>query len=187
MSFSRWFSPSRPLDPSIFYYLENFSTISHASSNSEKYAYGQLKHRCNRKLLFHLVDEMLVEILKPCMNMKSWAASSSGSGYSNNIAGKKDVRGSHLIDLLCSKVRSFPCTDCRVLEDIDALVEKDMPLLKLQNDVAFVEVEGIVTELEKDLLDSIIHETATIFYGDGVSSIETAWPFLIDDGKAKRG
>ncbi|XP_021649048.2 uncharacterized protein LOC110641576 isoform X2 [Hevea brasiliensis] len=132
------------------------------SFTSERYAYGQLSHRCNRKLLFDLVDEILAEILKPYKNLKPWATSSSGSR-----GGREDAQGSHLIDMLYSKVRSFPCADCRVLEDIDALVDKDMPLLKLQTEVAFGdEGEGIVTEIEKYILDSIIHETAAFFCDD---------------------
>ncbi|KAF2315704.1 hypothetical protein GH714_040233 [Hevea brasiliensis] len=167
VSFSRWFSPSHPLDPSIFYYLEHFTTISPASTSNGNYAYGQLSHRCNRKLLFQAVDEMLVEILKPYMNMKPWASTSVST--CDFIAGKKDVQGSHLIDMLCSKVRSFPCADCRVLEDIDALVDTDMPQLKLQSEVAFGEEgEGIVSEVEKDLLDALIHEMAVILHGDRV-------------------
>ncbi|XP_021615052.1 uncharacterized protein LOC110616857 isoform X2 [Manihot esculenta] len=165
VSFTRWFSPSHPLDPSIFYYLEYFTTISPASTSNGNYAYGKLRHRCNRKLLFHLVDEMLVEILKPYMNMKPWASSSIG--VCDFIAGKKDVHGSHLIDMLCSKVRSFPCADCRVLEDIDALIDRDMPQFQLQSEVAFGEEgEGIVSEIEKDLLDTLTHEMAVILYGD---------------------
>ncbi|XP_050220595.1 uncharacterized protein LOC126670969 [Mercurialis annua] len=151
VSFTGWFSPSHPLDPSIFYYLEYFTP---AFTN-----YIQLSHRCNRKLLFHLANEILVEFLKPYMNLKPWL----GVRFCLST-----VHGSDLVDILCSKVRSFPCTDCRVLEDIDALIDKDMmtPQSNFQNETAFSEeAEGIVTELEKDLLDSLIHETAVIFHG----------------------
>ncbi|KDP22348.1 hypothetical protein JCGZ_26179 [Jatropha curcas] len=162
VSFTRWFSPSHPLDPSIFYRLEYFTTLSpSATTTSEKYICGELTLRCNRKLLFHLIDEILVEILKPYLNMKPWASSLSERCDFN-------MHGSNLIDLLCSKVRSFPCADCRLLEDIDALVDKDMPVLKGQTEVAFGEEgEGIVNEIEKDLLETLIHETAVIFYGGG--------------------
>ncbi|XP_065870612.1 uncharacterized protein [Euphorbia lathyris] len=144
VSFTRWFSPSHPIDPSIFHYLECFSS-------------QLLSHRCNRKLIFHLVDEILAEILKPYMNIKPWVNSSISN-----------LKGSDLIDVLCSKVRSFPCADCRVLEDIDALIEKDMPpAVKVQSETAFGEEgEGIVIEVEKDLLDTLVHETAALlFYG----------------------
>ncbi|XP_025013873.1 uncharacterized protein LOC8258323 isoform X2 [Ricinus communis] len=164
VSFTRWFSPSHPLDPSIFYYLEYFTTISPSSLTNPNNNIGQLSHRCNRKLLFHLVDEILVDILKPYLNMKPWVERFDFSA-AVTIRSHSNFQGSDLVDMLCSKIRSFPGADCRVLDDIDALVDKDMRHLYVQNDVAFGEEgEGIVTELEKDLLDTLIHETAVIFY-----------------------
>ena len=158
VSFTRWFSPSHPLDPSIFYYLEYFTTTSSSFANSNNV--GQLSHRCNRKLLFHLVDEMLVDILKPYLNMKPWVERFSFTAVNNSI------QGSDLADMLCSRIRSFPCADCKVLEDIDALVDRDMAPSNVQNDVAFTEEgEGILMELEKDLLDTLTYETALVFYG----------------------
>ncbi|WCJ36570.1 hypothetical protein M5689_017761 [Euphorbia peplus] len=148
VSFTKWFSPSHPIDPSIFHYLECFPSIS-----------GELlSPRCNRKLTFHLVDEILSDILKPYMNIKPWINSSN-----SNL-----IKGSDLIDVLCTKIRSFPCADCRVLDDIDALIDKDMPrAVKVQSETAFGEEgEGIVIEVEKDLLDTLVHETAAFLYGD---------------------
>ncbi|TYI66093.1 hypothetical protein E1A91_D09G200900v1 [Gossypium mustelinum] len=149
VSFSSWFSPSHPLDPSIFNYVERFTTCS-ANDN------GKLSQRCNRKLLFHLVDELLSGILKPYFNMKPWVIR-VGPGFSY-------MDGSQLIDTLCSKIRSFPQSDCRVLEDIDALIDKDLPEIKLQSVMAYEEEgEAIVAELEKGILEALLHEMAVEF------------------------
>ncbi|KAK6250517.1 hypothetical protein SCA6_004522 [Theobroma cacao] len=162
VSFTSWFSPSHPLDPSIFYYLEHFTTCSTAilsnnnNNNNNRTKSSQLSHRCNRKLLFHLVDEILIEILKPYFNMKPWFTT-VGHDVSH-------MDGSQLKDILCSKIRSFPRADCRVLEDIDALIDKDLPEMKVQSVTAYEEEgEGIVTEIEKDILEALVHETAADF------------------------
>ncbi|KAE8724023.1 AGAMOUS-like 20 [Hibiscus syriacus] len=146
VSISSWFSPSHPLDPSIFHYLEN------DKKNETKST--ELSRRCNRKLLFHLVDELLSEILKPCFNMKPWVVNSVGHGFSY-------TDGSRLIDTLCSRIGSFPRSDCRVLEDIDALIGRDLPDVKVQGVMAYEEQgEGIVAEIEKDILENLVYEMA---------------------------
>ncbi|XVF50726.1 hypothetical protein PTKIN_Ptkin04bG0125800 [Pterospermum kingtungense] len=72
--------------------------------------------------------------------------------------------GCQLIETLCSKIRSFPQADCRVLEDIDALIEKDLPEMKFQSLIAYDEEgKGIVTEIEKDILEALVHETVVDF------------------------
>ena len=72
--------------------------------------------------------------------------------------------GCQLIDTLCSKIRRFPQADCRVLEDIDALIDKDLPEMQLQSLMAYEEEgEAIVTELEEDILEALVHETAVDF------------------------
>ncbi|XVE58637.1 hypothetical protein DITRI_Ditri04bG0185100 [Diplodiscus trichospermus] len=163
VSFASWFSPSHPLDHSIFYYLEHFSTCFTAIlSTSNKTNSNPLSHRCNRKLLFHLVDEILTEILKPYFNMKPWLVT-----VATDI---NHMDGCQLIDTLCSKIRSFPQADCRVLEDIDALIDRDLPELKIQSAMAYEEEgEGIVTEIEKGILEALLNET-TVDFGVRVST-----------------
>jgi hypothetical protein len=69
--------------------------------------------------------------------------------------------------MLCTKLRSFPCADCHDLKDIDGLIDKDLAQLKDQSEIAFGEEgERIVMEVEKDIMDTLIHETAMIFYGE---------------------
>lgn len=151
VSFNNWFSPSHPLDPSIFDQL-TASTTSSTESMTGHLGYNL----CNQKLLFHVVDELLVEILKPYISMKPWASSKEHV--------RPHMQGSQLIDTLCTKIRSFPYADCRVLEDIDALIDKDLMHLRLQSSMAFEEEgEDIVTDLEKDILDSLVHEIVCKF------------------------
>ncbi|KAJ8771443.1 hypothetical protein K2173_026620 [Erythroxylum novogranatense] len=164
LSFVKWFSPSNPLNPSTFYHLEfetsttTTSTTTTTTNRLGNYSH-QLGQRWNRKLLFHLVDEMLVEILRPYINLKPWTSSARRVLV-------RLTKGSNLVDELCSKVGSFRGKNCQVLEDIDAIIDKDPRQLKIQSEVGFdQEVEGIVSRLEKGLLDMLIHETAVILYG----------------------
>ncbi|GMI71572.1 TON1 Recruiting Motif 25 [Hibiscus trionum] len=161
VSISSWFSPSHPLDPSIFHHLEH-STTSSSNDNDKnnETKSSQSSRRCNRKLLFHLVDELLSEILKPCFNMKPWV-NTVGVGR-----GFRYTDGSRLIDTLCSRIRSFPRSGCRVLEDIDALIGGDLPDVKVQSVMAYEEQgEGIVAEIEKDILETLVYELAVDFGG----------------------
>ncbi|GLT36024.1 hypothetical protein SLA2020_104290 [Shorea laevis] len=156
VSFTRWFSPSHPLNPSIFYYLEHFTVIPAAVPSKSS---TSLHHRCNRKLLFHLVDEILVEILKTFFNTKPWVRSTSTRTV-------RHMRGSELIETLCYKIRSFPRANCRVLEDIDALIERDFLEMKLQRAVSYEEEgEGIAAEVERQILDDLVHEMAVELRG----------------------
>ncbi|KAH7557542.1 hypothetical protein ACOSP7_027347 [Xanthoceras sorbifolium] len=152
-----WFSPSHPLDPSIFHHLENNINPTSGSRCS-----GQLSLLCNRKLLFQLVDEILVDVLKPVINIKPWCCNyvrRRGHYYGSSMQ-----QGLDLIDTLCLIIESFPCADCRVLEDIDGLIDRDLlKIMKLQNATSFEEEgDGVVIEIEKYILDSLIHETASL-------------------------
>lgn len=99
LSLAKWYSDSHPLDPSIFHHFELFHLPIFTTPNST------LTLRCNRKLIFQLVDELLVEILKPYFSFKSRQ--------------RCQMNGKELIDTLCMRIRSFPSANCQVLEDID--------------------------------------------------------------------
>ncbi|KAJ7975630.1 LOW protein: M-phase inducer phosphatase-like protein [Quillaja saponaria] len=156
VSFTKWFSPSHPLDPSIFQQLEHCVSADYDTKNVTDniiYSCGQLGHRCNRKLLFQVVNEILVQNLKPYMNLKPWVSSRSHNHHIN------EMQGSQLIDIILGKVESFPMLNCQVLEDIDELIEKDFPKLEHQKAMEFEEEgEGIVAEIEGDILDTLVHE-----------------------------
>ncbi|CAN1842529.1 hypothetical protein LINPERHAP1_LOCUS36872 [Linum perenne] len=155
ISFTKWFSPAHPLDPTIFYHLEHITTATTTPPPSA----GHVIPPSDRKLLFHLVDEILAGILKPYINVKPWTTKPPQSPTATAA-----VRGADLIDELCRKVRSFPNADCRVLEDIDALIDKDLPE-SWKETAAEEEGEAIVTAVEKEILDTLIHETAADVLG----------------------
>ncbi|KAL2540114.1 hypothetical protein Adt_01092 [Abeliophyllum distichum] len=106
VSLAKWYSPSHPLDPSIFHHLElvHPATASAATIKQSKF----LNQRCNRKFIFQLVDELLVKILKPQTTQNC------------------RLYGSDLMDKLCKKIQSFPSANCQVIEDIDALIDTDL-------------------------------------------------------------
>ena len=99
------------------------------------------------------------------MNLKPWTS------LANPPRGSKATQGQDLIEILCSIVQGFPCKDCQVLEDIDALIDRDLSernaiIIKSgkgNNNVSFEdEGQALVTEIEMDLVDTLVHETALI-------------------------
>ncbi|XP_010272606.1 PREDICTED: uncharacterized protein LOC104608346 [Nelumbo nucifera] len=176
---SRWFSPSHPLDPSIFHHLErsfvedpnNTLTLIRGGNGAVSASSGSLSHRWNRKLLFHVVDEILTEVLRPYLSKKPWLSCVGNrgcSGCSSSPLIKMNqqmvmMNGSQLMDEIWWRIRSFPCANCQVLQDIDALIEKDLPDTNVRTVLPFSEEgESIVFEIERDILDSLVHETAAV-------------------------
>ncbi|KAL6503854.1 hypothetical protein OROGR_025777 [Orobanche gracilis] len=142
----KWHTVSHPLDPSIFYYLELFS-----GGGGDV-----LNRRCNRELIFQLVDELLAEILKPYLDFKPWVDTNLPVHGIDQFV---------LCNELCKKIGDFPTADCRVLEDIDSLIEKD--LCKLSLDGYFVdEGERLVCEIEGEIMDRLLCETVAVVGGD---------------------
>ncbi|KAH9626055.1 hypothetical protein KSS87_001980 [Heliosperma pusillum] len=125
ISLTKWFSPLHPLDPTIYHNLEasyNFTTVN----------IDHLPSLINRKLIFHLVNAILADILlKPNNNLQ--------------------INGLQLVKTLCTRIRSFTSIDCKTLQDIDTLVEQDMPRFGEDG-------EAIVAEIERDIFDSLVQE-----------------------------
>ncbi|PON69948.1 LOW protein: M-phase inducer phosphatase-like protein [Parasponia andersonii] len=165
VSFTNWFSPSHPLDPSIFQRLENSFYLQDSTTFAN--LSPQFRVRSNRRLVFDVVDEILVEILKPYMNLKPWSYTGRTRGGSRSSLQFWIMHGSQLIDTLCSRVESFPSRDCQVLEDIDGLIDRDLPQSKIQSsEMAFEEEgEGLVMEIERDILVTLVHETTMVMVG----------------------
>lgn len=170
LSFAHWYSPSHPLNPCIFDHLEiSFpiptSTIAVTTTTTTTTISidSLLNHRCNRKLVFQLVDEILVEISKPFyLNFKPWGSSS--------VPSNRSILGSELIEKICTKIDSFPSADCQVLEDIDALIENDLGGSELKGSTALEEEgEAIVEEIEEEIVESLVHEMAVgvLLFGMG--------------------
>ncbi|XP_057528098.1 uncharacterized protein LOC130806889 [Amaranthus tricolor] len=150
ISFMRWFLPSHPLDPSIYHNLE----ATHYLTTSDKFACDRLNLSINRKLIFHLVDEMLADILKPYVDHHYH--------YLNYVDKHhyQHINGFQLVKILCTKIRSFPCSNCQTLQDIDALVEKDMQQFGRSSNLIDDEDEGeeIVSTMVGEIMDSLVQE-----------------------------
>lgn len=139
VSITNWYSPSHPLDPSIFHHLRLSETSTIA--------------QC--RLTFDVADEILAGVLKPYLNLKPW----SSWNAKTHICLEQPLCGSQLINTLCGKIRSFPLADCKVLEDIDGLIDTDLG--KSWESDAYEEEfgDGIVGDVEGDILEGLMHET----------------------------
>ncbi|GAB4826024.1 hypothetical protein Ancab_008893 [Ancistrocladus abbreviatus] len=151
VSFTKWSSPSQPLNPSIFDHLEHFYYSSTNTTSGHDPTLLSLK--CNRKLLFELVDEILVDILKPPNHTNS----KTRGGYTTRHNGQ--ICGYQLVKLLCTRMRSLTSANCQVLQDIDSLVERDLPKLAQGSQVAIQEEsEALVMEIERNILESLVQD-----------------------------
>ncbi|KAL9240410.1 hypothetical protein vseg_014635 [Gypsophila vaccaria] len=144
--FTKWFSPSHPLNPTIYHSLE----ISHylTPSNTDHYSPSDIhltRLSIDRKLIFHLVDEILADLLNP-----------------NHQRQQYQINGLQLVKTLCTKIQSLPSSNCQTLQDIDAIIEKDMSIFGTMSNLAMFEEEcdTIVTEIEHDIIESLVQEMA---------------------------
>ncbi|KAM0935173.1 hypothetical protein DsansV1_C29g0209011 [Dioscorea sansibarensis] len=100
--------------------------------------YSQLRHRWNRKLLFHLVGEIVGDLIH-------------GHGFTNNM-----------LERVWREIRSCPLADCKVIGDIDALIEGDIVLgnvRRLMRHPAVLEdMARVVAEVEKDIVEELVNE-----------------------------
>lgn len=151
---ARWFSPSLPIHPFVFHQLELDLPIFP----------GPVRHRCNRKLLFHLVDEILGELV-------GWSATRSFSVDDGQHRRLDELDKELLLERLWSQIRGFPSANCQVVGDIDVLVAGDLTETRvkrlLQHPSVVAEAEDIVLEIEQDVLDSIL--------GEAAASLFTCW------------
>uniref|UniRef100_A0A7C9E3D7 DUF4378 domain-containing protein n=1 Tax=Opuntia streptacantha TaxID=393608 RepID=A0A7C9E3D7_OPUST len=90
-----------------------------------------------------------------------------GTSRQYSYSDHQQIYGFQLVKILCTRIRSFPSADCQTLQDIDALVEKDLPRTGVQSDFIALEEEGdaIVSEIEGQVLDSLVHEVAVLCLG----------------------
>ncbi|XP_077247393.1 uncharacterized protein LOC143887177 [Tasmannia lanceolata] len=155
ISITPWFSPSHPLNPSLFHLLERSG------------AHNNDLPKPNRKLLFQLVDQLLVKILKPYLNLKPWVPLWVRTP-------PRQLTGAHLLDLIWAHITSFPSANCQTLQDIDALVGHDLLECADSANVRtrtccsgfYDEREEIVVEIERDILDALLRE---VFMGSVAS------------------
>ncbi|RWV95939.1 hypothetical protein GW17_00041390 [Ensete ventricosum] len=159
----RWYSPWLPIDPIVFHQLElefPFFLVEEEErckgieeeeeEEVDLLVLGPLRYRSNRKLLFHLVEEILRDLLTGCCNLTpSFCRTSDREA---------------LLRQLWGQIESFPAADCRMVGDIDALVARDLPeaqvRLMLRHPSVVEEADDVVYEVEKDILNGLLGETA---------------------------
>ncbi|OIT28709.1 PREDICTED: uncharacterized protein LOC109212320 [Nicotiana attenuata] len=156
VSFAKLYSQSHPLDPCIFHHLELFHPSIFTVPRSS------LSQRCNRKLIFQLVNELLVEILEPYYIKLNpiWLITPKKRRL------HRQMNGLELINTLVMRIQSLPSANCQVLEDIDALIDKDLRKkeLGIRGRVFEEEGESIVLEIERDIFESLLHEYVAVSY-----------------------
>ncbi|XP_004496625.1 uncharacterized protein [Cicer arietinum] len=137
----QWFSSTHPLDPSLFHRLELYPTIPNNHKDTNFTKKNHLGPRCNRRLLFDLVDEVLYEILiKPNCE-----------------------RGLLLLETVWKRARSFPRAKCNDLDDIDGLIEMKDVMDKTKEEEK--EGEKLVAEIEGKIMEMLVYETLTVMVG----------------------
>ncbi|KAL5214804.1 hypothetical protein ABZP36_003956 [Zizania latifolia] len=147
-------SLAAPVDPLVFHLLELDLPVDEARL-------GPLRHRWNRKLLFHLTQEMLAELLL---------------GLDPTSPAQQHQRsGAALLARLWRRARSFPAADCRVVQDIDALVAADLGagrVRRLVEHPAVAEEGGdVADEVAERVLDALLDECGSCFDGAAEMSV----------------
>ncbi|KAK8448357.1 hypothetical protein SEVIR_7G030200v4 [Setaria viridis] len=148
----RPYSSASPVDPIVFHLLE-------LELPAEEARLGPLRHRWNRKLLFHLAQELLADLLLVPQQDAS-AAAASGTERLAHLA----LTGAPLLGKVWRRVRGFPAADCRVVGDIDALVAADLEesparARRLAEHPAVAEEAGDVAEEVADrVLEALLGE-----------------------------
>ncbi|RZR77569.1 hypothetical protein BHM03_00002681 [Ensete ventricosum] len=172
----RWYSPSLPVDPIVFHRLElefPFLLVGEGKrckgsevENENRALVGPLRHRWNRKLLFHLVEEILGDLLLGRSDLFSSPCTGSGSSSSRLVRRENYgmIEGEALLQQLVAQIESFPDVDCRVVGDIDALVAGDLRQANVRRLLLhpFVTEEAgdLALEVEQEILDDLLGETA---------------------------
>lgn len=102
------------------------------------------------------MDEILAGVLRPHLDFKPFVSPAAGK-----------IEPFALIDDVCEKIEGFPAADCRVLEDIDFLIEKDLRNPALSG---YFEEEGerLVREIEGEIVERLVNETVAVAAAIGV-------------------
>ncbi|KAF8647637.1 hypothetical protein HU200_065272 [Digitaria exilis] len=139
-------SVSSPVDPIVFHLLELDLPADEASAEAVRL--GPLRHRWNRKLLFHLTQELLTDLAE--------------SDTPAAMAAAPAMTGVPLLRSIWKKVRSFPAADCKVVGDIDALVAADFESRRrrmVSHPAAVVEeAAAVAEEVTARVMEALIGE-----------------------------
>ncbi|GAB2265292.1 hypothetical protein Dimus_000358 [Dionaea muscipula] len=167
ISLTKWFSPTHPLNPSIFHDLEaiyfsskggNCTDGSTDHHHHHHHHHHHLRLRCNRRLVFDLVDQILVETLKHYHPKPK-----SQGGIGKLASCQRVVYGNQLAELVWKRVLCLPpLANCHAIQDIDSLIiEKDMTCWPNRgHDDTFEEEVGelIALKIEHDMIDLLVQD-----------------------------
>uniref|UniRef100_A0ACD5Y497 Uncharacterized protein n=1 Tax=Avena sativa TaxID=4498 RepID=A0ACD5Y497_AVESA len=134
-------SVSSPVDPIVFHLLE----LDLPTDDSPRL--GPIRHRWNRKLLFHLTQEILADLLP------------DGVVSSGTSAGS--LHGPALLGKVWSRVKAFPAADCRVVGDIDELVAADLGSVRglVRHPAVAEEANDVADDVAEWVLDALVRES----------------------------
>jgi len=133
-------SVASPVDPIVFHLLE-------LELPADEARLGPLRHRWNRKLLFHLAQELLADLL---LGLDSPPPAPAPSGPP-------------LLGMVWRKVRSFPAADCRVVGDIDALVAADLEAARVRRLARHPAVaQEVAEEVAERVLEALLGECVSV-------------------------
>uniref|UniRef100_A0A0E0KM33 DUF4378 domain-containing protein n=1 Tax=Oryza punctata TaxID=4537 RepID=A0A0E0KM33_ORYPU len=132
-------SVETPVDPLVFHLME-------LDLPADEARLGPLRHRWNRKLLFHLTQEMLAEQLL---------------GLDPTSPSQQQWSGAALVARLWRRARSFPAANCRVVDDILALVAADVEAAGrarrvVERRLVAEEGEDVAEEVAERVLDALL-------------------------------
>ncbi|KAF3789655.1 hypothetical protein EJ110_NYTH05168 [Nymphaea thermarum] len=156
-----------PVYPAIFTQLDVFDHRRHDDDDGSMD--GRMSNtRSNRKLIFHLVDELLRERLKFHLGMAPWMKTmmtvlkSPAQGSSMKVA-----TGRRLLEAVRADVRGIPSADCKIVHDVDMLVANDVltghhssPINDSSTE-AFA--EAVLFRVGQDISDELVAEAVADF------------------------
>lgn len=158
---ARWHLPSHPLDPAGFHRLE----LRLLEEEDEFRSLGHLRRRCNRKLLYDLVDEAVESLLRPCLGIKPWEHHyRAGKSRAVVTMMRKKDGGEALLRHLWSRLRGFQQEEAKDMAELKTiLLVEDLEELNGIRCFAFhppvrKEMDAVVAFLEGTIIDSLLED-----------------------------
>ncbi|KAL9267443.1 MADS-box protein AGL42-like protein [Drosera capensis] len=149
ISLIKWLSSSHPMNTRV---LSDFEALCSKGDNSKDTSPDHWsRFNSNKKLLSDLVVEILTDTLTPYTN-------SNPRGWS---CLDQVIHECYVAERVSNRVQSLSLHNCRAVQDIEMLVEKDLARKNQGWDTSKEEVERITLEIQRDLEDSLLQELVT--------------------------
>lgn len=153
-----WSYPSHPIDPQVFDQLEDYYNDAQENNPCMKTSNGSQgceKSKLtldvvNRKLLFELVNEILGKKLKLFLDARPWLKPAK-------LNCRYMSTGKKLLQEVWDEISRSPEVDCKTLEDVEALISKDM-CSKASWAPDNEAIEKVGFEVEKLIFDQFLQE-----------------------------